>query len=191
MKMKDKLKLKVLSLSLIGIGVILRIVYQIPNFSPIVGIALFTTAIFGFKKALYVSLISMLISDVVLGVQSQMGLITFMSFQPISYLTILGILFLSRALYSKEITMSKILILPVVSSTLFFIITNFVVWLDLYGWGMYTKDLQGLIQCYMMAIPFYRMSFLSDLIFSGSMFGAYYLVSTKVMRYKLEEIYGW
>ena len=48
------------------------------------------------------------------------------------------------------------------SATLFFVVTNFAVWTG--GWYGYT--LEGLITCYMMAIPFYVNMLISTLIFA-------------------------
>ena len=48
------------------------------------------------------------------------------------------------------------------SATLFFVVTNFAVWTG--GWYCYT--LEGLITCYMMAIPFYVNMLISTLIFA-------------------------
>ena len=50
----------------------------------------------------------------------------------------------------------------VFSSTVFFVITNFAVWTS--GWYGYT--LEGLIMCYIMAIPFYISTLTSTIIFA-------------------------
>ena len=50
----------------------------------------------------------------------------------------------------------------VFSSTLFFVITNFAVWTS----GYYGYTAQGLIMCYIMAIPFYISTLTSTVIFA-------------------------
>jgi len=50
----------------------------------------------------------------------------------------------------------------VFSATLFFVITNFAVWTS----GYYGYSLQGLIMCYIMAIPFYISTLTSTVIFA-------------------------
>ena len=50
----------------------------------------------------------------------------------------------------------------VCSSTLFFVITNFAVWTS----GYYGYSLQGLIMCYVMAIPFYISTLTSTILFA-------------------------
>jgi hypothetical protein len=67
-----------------------------------------------------------------------------------------------------------------VASLVFFIVTNFGVWLS--GWYGYT--LEGLSACYIAAIPFYRNQVLGDVFFTALLFGADYLVKTKVLAQK-------
>ena len=55
-------------------------------------------------------------------------------------------------------------------SSLFFLLTNFGVWLtgELYPW---TAD--GLWRCYVAAVPFFRSTLAGDLIFTAAFFGGY------------------
>ena len=57
-------------------------------------------------------------------------------------------------------------------SVLFFIVTNLGVFLFQ---GMYPKDFSGLVECFVMAIPFFRNSLLGDLFYSAVFFGAFAL----------------
>jgi len=52
----------------------------------------------------------------------------------------------------------------------FFLITNLGVWLA-GGGKMYAMTWQGLMTCYIAALPFYKNTFLGDLYFSGLIFG--------------------
>jgi len=63
---------------------------------------------------------------------------------------------------------------------LFFIITNFGVWIS---GTMYTMDLNGLITCFLMAIPFYKGTLLSFMCYSAFLFGA-----LEFSKYKLQTI---
>ena len=54
----------------------------------------------------------------------------------------------------------------------FYLITNFAVW---YGSGMYALDFNGLIKCYIMALPFLQNTILSSAIYGIAAFGAYRL----------------
>ncbi len=62
------------------------------------------------------------------------------------------------------------------SSVTFFVISNFVVWV---GWSMYTKNLAGLVECYAAAVPFFRNTVVSDLLFSAAFFGLPALAAMK------------
>ncbi|MFH1622448.1 MAG: DUF6580 family putative transport protein, partial [Candidatus Omnitrophota bacterium] len=57
-----------------------------------------------------------------------------------------------------------------------FIISNFGVWVM--GW--YPRTLNGLITCYTLAIPFFRTTLASTLIFSFALFGIYELIARRV-----------
>jgi hypothetical protein len=54
-------------------------------------------------------------------------------------------------------------------SLVFFVTSNFVAWLGLTQ--MYTRDVAGLVNCYVAAIPFFRNTFFGDLVYSFVMFG--------------------
>jgi hypothetical protein len=53
------------------------------------------------------------------------------------------------------------------SSVSFFLLSNFVVWL---AYDMYPKTFSGLITCYVAAVPFFRGTFASDLLFTPVLF---------------------
>ena len=55
-------------------------------------------------------------------------------------------------------------IMAIMSPILFFIITNFSVWL-LYDY--YPKTFEGLLLCYTMGLPFFKNTMLSTLIYTG------------------------
>ena len=54
--------------------------------------------------------------------------------------------------------------MAILSSVIFFVITNFTVWLFS---GYYPKTYEGLVLCYTMAIPFFRNTILSTLLYTG------------------------
>lgn len=59
------------------------------------------------------------------------------------------------------------------SAILFFVVTNFGVW---FGNLLYPLTLSGLIDCYVAAIPFFKYTLASDLIFSAILFGSRYVI---------------
>ena len=60
-------------------------------------------------------------------------------------------------------------------SLLFFIITNFGVWTS----GLYGLNFNGLITCYIMAIPFFTNTLMSTLVFSLLIEGIFKIASAK------------
>jgi len=60
-------------------------------------------------------------------------------------------------------------------SVSFFVLSNFMVWA---GWSMYPRNVAGLIECYAAAVPFFRNTVASDLIFAGAFFGLSALVAS-------------
>src|SRR5262249_21644679 len=62
-------------------------------------------------------------------------------------------------------------------SCLFFLVTNFAVWA---AGALYPRTAEGLVTCYVMAIPFFRNSFFADLTYSGVLFGAWALAQSRV-----------
>ena len=147
-------------LILITILAFSRLIPHPPNFTPLLGMAVFSGVIFDRKIfAFVVPLVAMLLSDLVIGFHSSMPIIYFAIMLNVG----VGFLLVSKFSYLKSI-------LALVSGALiFFIVTNFAVWL---GSGMYSEDLNGLISCYIMALPFFQNTLLSSLVYG---LGAFYL----------------
>lgn len=159
---------------LIVIGVILRLIPHPPNFAPISALALFGGAHINKKYALVVPLLAMFFSDMIIGFASfWVTLSVYLSF---SIIGIMGLWLRKR----KNIT--NTIGVTLTGSLLFFIITNFAVWI---GTPWYGKNLFGLIKCYWMAIPFFKNTILGDLFYVGLMFGIFEIVKLLLRRKKL------
>ena len=149
----------------IGLVLILtlsRLIPHPPNFTPIIAIAMIRGYFF---KNIYFSLgillISMLLADVFIGFYNNMIFI---------YLSLFLITFFFYKI-SKMISLKNLFIFSFLGSLVFFIISNFGVWAlgSLGAHGIpYEKSLNGLIECYILAIPFFSNTFLSTLVFSYS-----------------------
>lgn len=70
---------------------------------------------------------------------------------------------------AKKSNRRAVILLPLASLS-FFLLSNFGVW-----WGWYPHSVQGLLTCYLLALPFYTRTFASDLLFGYS----YVLVKNK------------
>lgn len=148
------------------------------NFTPIGAIALFGGAQFSRKYlAFLVPLAAMLVSDLLIGFHGTMWAV-YLAF----ILTVaIGMGFL------RKITAGRVFGSALVSSVLFFLITNFAVW---YGSsGFYPQTLAGLGACYAAGLQFYQQTFfgnlflntiMGDLFFSGLLFGSYELIKRRI-----------
>lgn len=161
-----------LAFGLLVLAVLLRLLPHIPNFAPVTALALFAGVYFGGAWAYLLPLLVMIISDIFLGFHSTM-------------LFVYGSLLLTVAigqLVKRKKNPLTIFGGTLAGSVLFFIITNFGVWLTT-NW--YAPDFAGLIRCYYMAIPFFRNSVTGDIFYATILFGAYetaMLLINKIFR---------
>jgi len=177
--MKNLNNEKILAISLIVIAVIFRMFPILPNFQPIMGIALFAGFIFSqnSKLAFIIPISAMLISDIFLELFSS----SLFGYQIGFHNTILFVYFafflvtLQGKFFINNNKFLPILLNSLAGSILFFIITNFGSWL--FGLSIenipYDKSFAGLVHCYIAAIPFYKNTLISSVLFSVVLFGAY------------------
>lgn len=140
------------------LAVLSRWVGHFWNFTLLGGAFLFAGAYFTDKKiAVLLMLAVMLVSDLVIGFHDQMPIVYF------SYLVVVALGFLMNPQSSRL----KILGYSVLGSFAFYVLTNFAVW---YQGALYPMTFSGLIECYVMGIPFYRNQIISDVAASFGFF---------------------
>ena len=148
------LKKEIFPISLILILAFARLIPHPPNFTPIIAVAIMSGYFF---RNIYVSflilLFSMLMSDFFIGFYQNMIFV---------YFSLLLIVFIFSKII-KKINYKNLFIFGFFGSLIFFIISNLGVWF--FG-NLYEKDLEGLIKCYFLAIPFFKNTLFSTLIFS-------------------------
>ena len=149
----------------------MRLLPHAPNLAPIAAISLFAGAYLNKKIVPWVPLAIMILSDVILGLHN-MIFFTWGAFILVGFLGI----WLKENKSAKNICLSGIL-----SAVLFFLISNFGVWL---AW--YPHNLAGFTDCFIKAIPFFRNTMVSNLAFTVVLFGTYELAIRLVgeKRYK-------
>lgn len=161
-------------LLIIAFAVILRLVPHPPNVAPIAAMALFGGVYLDKKYALVIPLVAMFFSDIFLGFHNTM-LFVYGSF----LLTgLIGLWLKDRK------TIANIILATLTSSILFFLITNFGVWLVS---GMYDRTLSGLVQSYYYALPFFRNTIIGDLLYTGLFFGGYEIISVKLKAQSVKQ----
>ena len=154
------LKKEIFPISLILILALARLIPHPPNFTPIIAVAILSGYFF---KNIYLSfatlLIAMLLADAFIGFYNHMLFV---------YLSLFLIAFVFYKI-SEKINFKNLFVYGFVGSLIFFIISNFGVW-ALGSPGVYDvayeKSLSGLVECYILALPFFGNTFLSTLVFS-------------------------
>lgn len=135
------------------------------NFTPIAATALFSAAFFRDKRmAFVIPVIAMLITDLFLGLHNGMWVI---------YLTLLLITYIGFSL-RKNVRVLPVIGISLLSSVIFFIITNFAVWV--FG-TMYPHTWLGLSACYAAGIPFFGNTVAGDLFYCTVLFGGFALIA--------------
>ena len=151
-----------------------RLIPHAPNFTPVISIALFAGAYLQRRFAFLVPIVAMLMSDLIIGFYS-----------PVSMLFVYGSLLLTVGLgmvMNKKVSLVKIAGFSFVGAVLFFVLTNFAMWIV--PNSIYPRTFSGLVECYVMAIPFFGNTVYSALIYSAMMFGMYELVGRFVFKTK-------
>ncbi len=154
---------RLFALALVVLGVAARLLPHAQNFTPVAALALFSGVTMPRRLAFTVPLLIMMASDIVIG-PHDLVVFTWGSF------LIIGVL---GSLLRAQASPLTILAGTLAGSVLFFLVTNFGVFL--YG-GLYPHTAGGFIQCYVMALPFFRNAFLGDLFFSTALFGVFMAV---------------
>jgi hypothetical protein len=131
-------------------GIFSRLIFHPANMTAVGALALYSGSRYPTWKAALILFATMIVTDGIYG------------FHAVMWATY-GSLFLT-IIFGKALTKNKNVVIiggiSLLSSILFFLITNFAVWVT---GSMYPKTMSGLISCYVMALPFFRNSVIGDL----------------------------
>lgn len=172
----------VIAILLIVAAAISRVIMYPNNFSPMVGMAIFSGAIVKDKRlAFALPIFSMFLSDVMfevfniapgfwgwaqLGIYAAFAIITILAFslKKINVLTVAG--------YSLG------------ASVLFYFLSNSAVFfISNPVYHSYPQTFDGYVQCMTAGLPFlWPKNIIADLVYSGVLFGAYYLVQNVTVK---------
>lgn len=142
-------------------AVILRLVPHPANFAPIAAMALFGGVYLNKKYAFGVPMLALFCSDYFIGFYNP-----WIMFSVYGCFLIIG--FLGTLLKQRK-NVLMVFGATFLGSTIFFLITNFAVW-AIPG-SMYAHSWQGLMQSYIMGLPFFKNTLLGDFFYVGAMFG--------------------
>ncbi|MEY4179383.1 MAG: hypothetical protein RLY70_2957 [Planctomycetota bacterium] len=168
------------------------VVRDIPNFAPIAAIALFAGYLFADRRfALWVPLGAMAASDVIIGgYDLRLMAVVYASLAAPALWgpTLRRWLPIERGSTARKpatawvgcgLTACGLVGCSLLGSLLFFATTNFAVWA--LG-SMYEHSWEGLVHCYVRALPFFRYTLAGDLVFSASLFAGFAVIQLLAAR---------
>ena len=174
MKTKISIKKIALIIALIAIAVSWRIInhsYMIaPNFELVTVVTVIAAIVLGFKAALIVPFASMAVSDLIIG-NTSIFIFTWSAFLIIG----LGAILLAKLNQKSKTQILCSIGFAIFSSFFFFALTNFGVWVQ--GW--YPATWSGLVECFTLAIPFYRTMLIGNIIMVPAAVAAYQFVKNR------------
>ena len=153
---------------------VLRLVPHPPNFTPIGAMALFGGAYLHQRGLAFLAPVAaLLLSDLVLGFYPELVFV---------YVSVV-LTVLIGMIVARRKSLLSVAVAAVSSSLLFFLVTNFGVWLVM---DYYPKSLAGLSACYVAAIPFFQNSLAGDLFYTALLFGGFALLERAVPALRLK-----
>ena len=136
-------------ISCVGIVLLFRIIPHPPNFTPVIVLSLNLPVIFGIWSIPF-CILGFAITDYFIGFHSLMfwtwGALAFTGYTSK----------FCNKIYSR-------IVLSFIGAITFFVISNFGVWIS---GTLYEISVQGLLNCYIMAIPFFTNTLLSTIFFA-------------------------
>ncbi len=168
---------KLLAFILILLGIFSRIIPHAPNIAAITALMIFSGSNLP-KRFLWVSFAALFISDYFIGFYGTDMLWVYGSY------ALIGLLGFWLRSHKKP---TNVLFTAFSSSVLFFLITNFGVWAPPNNW--YPHTLEGLIQSYALALPFFRNSLISDIAYTVILFGGYELIKRFSKNYLPQKLF--
>ncbi len=151
-------------LGLIGVGIAGRLLPHIPNTTPVTAITITARKYVGRAWAFVIPMLVMFLTDIVIGFYDWRVMVSvYVSFACIAAMS---------SLIKKYTSPFVVPILAATSSILFFLVTNFAVWL-FSPW--YAKSIWGLLYCYELGLPFFRNMLVGDVAYTVLLFGAFEL----------------
>lgn len=172
--MSKKTKI-IIAILIILLAAISRLIKHPFNFTPIIAMSLFAGCYMNKKYLVLLPILAMVVSDYFIG---------FYDWQVMAsvYLAI-ALVFAIGWILKKHKKWQNVALSAIISSLLFFVITNLAVW-AFFDW--YPHTWQGFVNCFTLAIPFFRNSLIGDVFYVGIFFGLYELIL--VLANKKEEV---
>jgi hypothetical protein len=136
------------------------------NFTALGALSLFAAARLGLWPGLAISASTLLLTDGLLYLKNA-GHSDFLP-RPEVYLGMAAYALLARRFLANTHSAPKVLGTAMAGSVAFFLISNFGSWL--YQDQAYGYSLEGLMNCYLAGVPFFRGTLTGDMLFGGALF---------------------
>jgi len=170
-----KLKFSTLAIVIIALAALSRILPHPPNVTPVAAMGIFGAAYFTSKRLAYlIPFLALFVSDLILNnfflrafYPEAHGIIWFTKISVFVYLGFALTIFASQFLL-KKIKFSNIVLATVLSSLIFFIVSNLGVWLTVTN---VTTSFAGLIEVYVAGLPYFLNSIIGNFFFVALFFG--------------------
>lgn len=146
------------------------------NFAPVAAAAIFAGLFMNKKYAIIIPIAATVLSDIFLGFYPYVLWV----YGTYAVIAVLGLIMQSKVHSSSGLKKAgNIYSTTIAASIIFFIVTNFGVWLS----GLYYQmSFAGLMESYAAAIPFFRTSLLADVVYITLMTGVYMLVAKTAFK---------
>ena len=145
----------------IAIAVLGRLIVHVPDVTPLSALALLSPVIFSKRLSFFITFFSLLLSDFALHIllhEPWFGNWSWFTYSGWLGVTALGCIFIQTSFQAR---FSRASALAVISSFLFWVWTNFGTWLTAH---LYPLTSQGLLDCYIAALPFLRNALIGSVI---------------------------
>jgi hypothetical protein len=170
--MKQRTTLVLIAVAMILAAAMSRIAFYPLNFSPVIAMALFAGAVIKDKKLAFIlPLAAMFLSDVLFEITNIApgfwGWGQLIGYGIFALITVLGF-------NLKKINVLNVAGFSVISSLIFFFLSNSSVWL--LSSNYYAPNFTGFTECLAAGIPFLKNGIAADLVYSAVFFGGYVLL---------------
>tara|TARA_R100001015_G_C4616786_1_gene172997 strand:- start:509 stop:1039 length:531 start_codon:yes stop_codon:yes gene_type:complete len=162
-KQMDKSQLLTI-VALIIVVAAMRLLPHPMNVTPIGALGLFAGALLPHRMAWLVPVAALLVSDLIGGFYALPAM-------ALVYLGFYCSAVIGRVWLARRRSPGRLVGAVLASATVFFVISNLSAWLM-----YYPRTLDGFLQCYLSAIPFFGRSLLGDTLYAILLFGTYDVV---------------
>ncbi len=171
----------IIAVLLILAAAVSRVMMYPDNFSPMIGMAIFAGAVIKDKRlAFALPLFSMFLSDLMFEVFNIAP--GFWGWGQLAGYGIFGLVTVI-AFGMKKLNPLYIAGYSIMSSVIFFLLSNASFFIfDNPVYHTYPQSFNGFVDCYLQALPFFRTSLFADLVYSGVLFGAYFLAQQYAVK---------